>query len=157
MDNGLACDLMKHYMGATGGDYLVDVDRLLKTPEFGAAVGKTLGLVGDRAVEMCNGPVCNYTFDSGWTAMEFEQDRSESEFFAYRGMTYQVRGSVVVTRDANGNAKTSGSYSVTAYKSWNFDRREELRGVPFSGPADAAGFGLAREFAVVGTSRYHPW
>jgi hypothetical protein len=72
-------------------------------------------------------------------------------------MTYQATGTVTVSRDKNGNYTTSGSYSLTAYKSWNFDKNESLKGVPFNGPAYAAGFGLAREFAVVGTSGNRGW
>lgn len=70
-------------------------------------------------------------------------------------MTYQVRGTVVVSAGPGGRPIAEVIYTTTAYKSWNFDRNESLQGVPFSGPADAAGVGLAREFAVVGVSRTH--
>jgi hypothetical protein len=144
---------MQHYMDATGDDVNVNVDDLLTTPEMADSVDTTLAEVKARALEMCD-TTCTYSFDSGWIAASFEQDISEREFFGYRGMTYQVTGSITVSRNARGvpSISFSGDYTVTAYKSWNFDRNEKLKGVPFSGPADAAGYGLAHEFAVVGVS-----
>ena len=151
--SGTACSLMNHYIGATGADVPVDVDMLFESPEFSLAVNRTLAKVADRARGMCSAPPCSYSFDSGWTPMSFQQDQSEELFYAYRGMTYQVRGTVVVSAGPDGRPTADVTYTATAYKSWNFDREETLQGVSFSGPADAAGFGLAREFAVVGTSR----
>ncbi|MGW4467993.1 hypothetical protein [Micromonospora sp. NPDC004704] len=89
--------------------------------------------------------------------MSFEKGVSDDMFYALRGMTYQVTGMITVTRSANGGYSTSGGYKVTAYKAWNFDKNEDLLGVPFRGPANAAGFGGAREFAVISESNYHTW
>jgi len=49
---------------------------------------------------------------------------------------------------------TTFTNTTTAYKSWNFDPGEELHGVSFAPIADAAGYGMAQEFAVVGRSTW---
>jgi hypothetical protein len=129
----------------------------MRSSEFGASVNLSLDEVKARAIAMCSTPPCTFSFDTGWTPMAFEKGKSEALYYGYRGMTYQAEGTVTVTRDKSGAYTTSGEYSVNAYKSWNFDKNENLKGVPFRGPAYAAGFGLAREFAVVGTGGSRKW
>lgn len=152
-----ACPLMNHYAEASGADWNVDVDDLLGSPEFKDAVDSSNAFVRDIAAAKCKSFTCTYTFDTGWKEMSFEESKSEDHYYGYRGMTYQVRGSVTVARGSNGTSTSTGTYSVSAFKAWNFDKNEVLQGVPFSGPAYAAGFGLAREFAVVGNSSQHNW
>ncbi|MEH1127940.1 RHS repeat domain-containing protein [Micromonospora sp. CPCC 206061] len=148
--NGLACDLYNHYIEATGADYyLLTVDMLMEAPEFSGSVNGTLHEIDQMARDMCAAPPCSYSFDSGWIAMEFQEDQSEGLYYGLRGMTYQLEGSVTVTGDS-----TTVTYTTTAYKSWNFDPDEQLQGVPFAPIADAAGYGLAQEFAVVSRSTW---
>ncbi|MET8360816.1 RHS repeat-associated core domain-containing protein [Micromonospora sp. NPDC005171] len=161
LDSDLACGLMKHYMDASGTDVAADVDGLLGTPEFRDSVDKSLADVAAVSGTRCLANECSFTFDTGWTVMSFEKEISESEFYGYRGMTYRAAGTVTVKRSSGGAYTTRGSYTVDAYKAWNFDRGERLPdawyGVKFAGAADAAGYGMAREFAVVGTSSARSW
>lgn len=150
--NGTACDLMRHYMASSGKDVSIDVNYLLATGEFRDAVSSSLSAIERKAISNCLKPPCRYTFDTGWEAMSFDKEVSGDLFYGYRGMTYQVTGVMLVDTTQSGALSITSSYTTTAYKSWNFDRDEKLKGVPFAGPADAAGFGLAREFAVVGIS-----
>jgi RHS repeat-associated protein len=121
LDNGLACELMEHYMGATGEDVPVDVDMLLASPEFSESVYETMMDVIEMAKGMCESPPCTYTFDSGWKSMSFEEHRSEDLFYGYRGMTYQVEGAITVETGPDGETYATGTYTTNAYKAWNFD------------------------------------
>lgn len=155
-DSELACSLMHHYIGATGEDWEVNVDELLEAPEFGDQVKLSLAEVSGIARQNCKETSCVYSFDTGWRAISFQRRQSEALHWAFRGMTYQVVGEVSVAND-----NVSGVYTVKAYKSWNFDVDESVSflsiNFSFKGPAYAAGFGLAREFAVVGVSSQHRW
>ncbi|GAA0524195.1 RHS repeat-associated core domain-containing protein [Paractinoplanes ferrugineus] len=146
-DTSLSCPLIKHYYGATGDDWELNVDEMLTKSEFSDAVKSSVGEVELKAMASCQ-DLCSYDFDTGWAPMSFDKNRSEDYFYGYRGMQYQVTGHVSVW----GSGNASVSYQVNAYKSWNFDPNEKLRGVAFKGAANASGFGLAREFAAVGTS-----
>lgn len=152
-----ACPLMNHYAEGSGDDWIIDVDDLMGSSEFAESVGSSTSQVEGIAADRCRTGSCTFTFDTGWKEMSFEENKSEDHYYGYRGMTYQVRGAVTVSRGPGGAYSTTGSYQVTAYKAWNFDKNESLRGVSFKGPAYAAGFGLAREFAVVGTGQWRSW
>ena len=160
-DVSLSCPLMRHYKDRSGTDWQQDFAAILKAPEFTDTVNKTMNEISDRAMAMCQAPPCTYTFDSGWVAMSFEEGMSADLYFGYRGMTYQAKGQVTVLRGSDGKPYTQANYTVNAYKAWNFDRDESLSAYgitfPFSGPADAAGYGLAQEFAVTSKSGALTW
>ncbi|NUT31571.1 MAG: RHS repeat-associated core domain-containing protein [Hamadaea sp.] len=147
----MACTLYEHYVQATGDDVLIDVDIMMEeAEEFNISVFETLESVGDIAEARCDAPPCSYSFDSGWIAMSFEREESELFYFGLRGMTYRVEGAVTVTDEGR-----VVQYRTTAYKAWNFDPDESLYSVPFAPIADAAGYGMAQEFAVVGQSDWN--
>ena len=122
---------------------------LLGKKEFKDSVDTTLASVTDTAAAKCDKASWTYSFDSGWTAMSFEWGQRE-DFFGNWGMTYQLQGSVTVTAVRGGGYRAQLNYRTTAFKSWNFDQNESLKGIPFLGAARAVGYGAAREFAVVG-------
>ncbi|WP_459903679.1 RHS repeat domain-containing protein [Catenuloplanes indicus] len=153
-DTSLSCPLMHHYAEGSGEDWTVDIKDLMAAPEFSESVQQSIDEVAKAGIYKCAAPPCVYTFDTGWAATSFEEERSADLYFGYRGFTYQLRGTVTAYIDpVNKGWKTSGNYTVSAYKAWNFDEGEALmKVVTFDGASKAAGIGIAREFAVVGVN-----
>ncbi|MFI7677915.1 RHS repeat-associated core domain-containing protein, partial [Actinophytocola sp. NPDC049390] len=155
MYDELACALWNRYADHSGADFIVDPSELVKDPDFGDRVSEEKDVLVELATAECRGQgrsVCTVAIDSRWRDGQFENN--DSHKFGIGNFKFRIRGQIEVSIGSDGTTTAKGKYSLDMYKDWNFDRNKSVFGglVSLEQFAMMPGLGIAREFAMYGTS-----
>ncbi|MEU3981248.1 RHS repeat-associated core domain-containing protein [Streptomyces sp. NPDC026672] len=163
----LTCQLWDYYGSALGGKKSVDVDDLISS-DAGFREGKgadrnskgiqwMLDRWSDEARGKCPHGSCSFALDSKWLGTQFT---SGDGAVAIGHAQMRLTGTLSMSGKGS-SRKASIDYQVEVYKDWNFDKfktanipvlNKRISLKPF---AELHELGVAREFAMVGTSSTH--
>ncbi|MFJ3988443.1 hypothetical protein ACIPWY_07280 [Streptomyces sp. NPDC090032] len=156
---------MAHYLGNSGSDMRLPVDKMMKdVPDFERYVATIVRSRQDdwrdQALEEFrkNGgkPVAIPVDAKADEGFYFSEDRDSNWFYAVGGANSNVTGVVTAVPDANGNPKISVDYQANVWDRYNWDQGKGVNVGPLDIPdGDMAKLhraGLAREFDMRGSS-----
>jgi hypothetical protein len=159
----LACNLWKRFGDLSGRDFTVDPGELAKDKDFARVIEDSKDELIKSAMKACptqSNEECRYRIDSRWQDGDFEVDGSNHNGIGH--FKYRLEGSLTLTRSSDGAVAVKGSYRLTMFKRWNFDREDTayLPGIgkvslePF---AEMPAAGVGRPFDLEGVSDEIPF
>ncbi|MCX5179231.1 RHS repeat-associated core domain-containing protein [Streptomyces virginiae] len=156
----LTCEMWGHYRGNSGDDKEVNVDSLLDMDEafrigdgndedraWGAE--EVLKQWAGEAQRNCGATEnCTFEGNSAWVGTKFN---SFDGAVGIGNAEMQITANVEVA-GSGADRRVYTQYSVQLYKDWNFDKYKSKFGIPLAPFAELHEYGVAREYAMVGTS-----
>ncbi|WP_433222959.1 ricin-type beta-trefoil lectin domain protein [Dactylosporangium sp. CS-047395] len=153
----LTCATWGHWLDRSGTTF--DAGRymklLLADEALAPAVAGQLQELRDLVVQSCGGESqCVVWGDTLWHSVDL---KDADNHYAVGHVMFRVAGYMSVGFDAQGNRVVNATYTVSVYKSWNFDPGDSFN-IPGAGPYNVAPFtalheyGLARDYAFAGES-----
>jgi hypothetical protein len=124
----IACEQWEHWLGRSGEDLVIDPAKLLKEQNFADDVEAILRAYIQMAMEECAtglSGTCRYEFFSGWDPTLDTTVLPVSVDVAAMGQVQlSLSGRIIVSKGDDGKLNAEGTYGISIYKAWNFDRGE---------------------------------
>jgi hypothetical protein len=159
-DNGpTACEQWEHWLGASGDDLVVDPSAFMDEDNFAGDVNAILAQHQGMATDACRSAgtaVCEFTFFSGWDpTLDTRVDPVKVDYAGMGQVQLSLSGNITVHMNDDGEAVAEGTYRISIFKAWNFDKGEypEPYGVTIPHAFyELPAYGHARDYVLRGTS-----